>query len=78
MSPRAFLMSVLMLSLCPLLAVSMLAMLSAEPDRVMRREPREPSIREMSVPSTGESCDRAVLRKWVDLPLPGPGRILQC
>ena len=78
MSPRAFLMSVLMLSICLLLAVSMLAMLSAEPDRVMRQEPREPSIREMSAPSTGESCDRAALQKWVDLPPPGPGRILQC
>ena len=70
MSPRAFLMSVLMLSACLLLAVSMLAMLSAESDRVMSPEPREPP--------TGESCDEAALQKWVDLPRPGPGRIFQC
>ncbi len=78
MSPRTFLMSVLMLSTCLLLAVSMLAMLSAESDRVMSQEPREPSAREMSAPSTGESCDEAGPQKWADLPLPGPGRIIQC
>ena len=78
MSPRAFLTSVLMLSSCLLLAISMLAMLSAESDRVMRQDPREPSTWEMSAPSTGESCDRAALQKWVDLPPPEPGRIFQC
>lgn len=78
MSPRAFLMSVLMLSICVLLAVSMQALLSVESDRVMRQEPREPSTPEMSAPSTGESCDGAALQKWVDLPPAGTGRIFQC
>jgi hypothetical protein len=78
MSPRAFLMSVLMLSICLLLAVSMLALLSVESDRVMSQEPREPSTSEMSAPSTGEACHRAALQKGVDLPPAGTGRIFQC
>jgi hypothetical protein len=71
-------MSVLVLSICLLLAISMLALISAESDRVMRQEPREPSTPEKSAPSTGESCDGAAFQKWVDLPPPGPGRILRC
>ena len=77
MSPRAFLMSVLMLSICLLLAISMLARLSAESDRVMRREPREPSTWEGSAPSAGQPCDGTERQKRVDMP-PGPGRIFQC
>jgi hypothetical protein len=65
MSPRAFGLAVLTLSICLLLAVVMLAMRSAEPDQSMIQPPHG----EMPGPSTAESCGETTPHAWVaDLP----------
>ncbi len=69
MSPRAFGLAVLTLSICLLLAVVMLAMWSAEPEQSMIRAPHEFSSGEMPGPSTANSCGETTPHAWVaDLP----------
>ena len=66
MSPRSFGLAVLTLSICLLLAVVLLAMLSAESDQSMIQAPHEFSSGETLGPSTVESCGETA---WVaDLP----------
>lgn len=78
MSPRAFAVSVVMLSVCLLLAVVMLATLSTDQHQTMIQGPRESSTGEMSEPSTGRSCDETTPHKRVALPTSESARTFQC
>ncbi len=69
MSPRSFGLAVLTLSICLLLAVVLLAMLSAESDQSTIQAPHEFSSGETLGPSTAESCGETTPHTWVtDLP----------
>ncbi len=69
MSPRAFGLAVLVLSICLLLGVVMLSMRSAEPDQAMIQTPHAFSSGEITGPSTANSCGETTPHAWVaDLP----------
>ncbi len=70
MSPRALPISVLLLHVGVLLAVVMLAVLSAESDHMLLPDLREPSA--------GASCDETPPGKQATLTSPGPARIFRC
>lgn len=77
MSPRAFAVSVVLLSACLLLALVMRATLSTDQDQITIQGPRESSTGEMSEPSTG-SCDETTPHKRVALPTSESARTFQC
>ncbi len=78
MSSRAVVVSVLMLSTGLLLAVVILAMLSAASDQSMVQEPPESFTGEMPGSATGEACDETTPQTRVaDVP-PETSWISQC
>ena len=75
MSPRALVVSVLVLSAGLLLAVVMLAMLSAAPGQFMRQELSE-SVVEIPRPRTAEPCEELAAR--TEGAHSGPARLFAC
>ena len=77
MSPRALVVSILTLATCLLLAVVMLAMLSAESDRSVIEPPLESFTAEMPGSPSAEPCEETVPRTQI-VEIPEMAWISQC